>query len=134
MIIQDKALAPYIIKLESSAYQIYKTGTRKSTVEGVTTEKDSIRFVASCKDLVSACYYIATLQMEKKKGVTVSLSDFLKEVRSIKTEMIKITHDNLEERLLKLESRKEVQKKTYTQTSFVMQDGEVSERTTELEF
>jgi hypothetical protein len=103
MIIKDECLSPYIIKLESSAYQIYKQGKRKSSVDG--TEKDSERFVASCVDLMSACVRIATLKMETKKGVTIGLKDFLKEMRMIKTEMLKITHDTLEARLQEHEKR-----------------------------
>lgn len=105
MIIKDNCLAPWFIQLESSSYMVYKAYKPKKKDGTIGDEQK--RFVSSHSNLIDACYKIASLQVEhkgKKKDAPVAgLVEFLREVRIIKTEMLKITHDNLEQRLLKIE-------------------------------
>lgn len=101
MKIEDDSLAPYIIKIDKSNYEVYKKykPIRKDKTEAPICE----RYVSTHPSLHGAILKVVNLKVESNKD-TKDLKAFLRELRIIKTELLKITHDNLEDRLLKIES------------------------------
>lgn len=98
MIIVDPAIEPYFIKNEKSNYNLYKKHTPKAPV------KPYEKFVSTHTDIEGALKKVVELKVEGKGG-TVSLVGYLTEIRGLKLELRRITHDDLDARLAHLQKQ-----------------------------
>jgi len=103
MIIVDPAIDPYFIKTEKSQYNVFKNHKPKPPA------KEYEKFVSSHTDIDGALKKIVDLKIEAKGGA-VSLIEYLKEIRSLKMEVRRITHDDLDARLAHLQKQINEQK------------------------